>query len=184
MSSSKQPNEVFEIIPAPQPDVAYGYSLKFKGRTLHPEIIAEIGNGFQVAMPPEQFLDFDASLLPEGFSFWVLLPERKCMDLLDMVTFERIEDEISLHVCFSGGSSDTPPDLYLNEHKLLTLFYELAVDKGYEIMYDPAHRDIAQVQLVLPAKGNLYKQYKKHLAVFESLFALAADEMIKKMLAK
>jgi hypothetical protein len=183
MSSSNLPNEVFEIVPPPELGKRYGYELKYKGKFLHPEIVKETGDGFNIDISPEDFLDFDSAFVPEDFCFLLFLPQHKCMDLMDIVRFTRKGNEIKFNYSFAI-LDNPPPDIYLNPSKLIELFYELAGEKGYDVQYCGMQEYAASIEVNFPTNGNLYQHYKKHLDVFESLMAQAADEMIKRILGK
>lgn len=175
-------NPVFDIVPAPADKSPYAWSVKFKGKKYHEEILSFYGEGAYVDMSPEKFLDFDAAYLPRGFDYYVDFPPTQCMKALDGVTLSRKKKSFTMCFCFSLSRQHFKK-MYLNPLKVLEQFTEAAAEIGYHAeigkgVDDSVEESCLYVEPKTPVEGNLYDFYQKHVAVFEDLLQQAQREVL------
>jgi len=127
-------------------------------------------------------LNFDASHLPDKVEFCIDYPE----EIVDeeeesrvMLYIWRNADTITLTYFFSMDEWELL-QMDINPIKLLKLFFDLAKKKKYknsEFMEDGLVVVGGSLEVILPAKGNIYGLFKKHLEVFEKLMSKAGEQL-------
>ncbi len=131
----------------------------------------------------KQVLYFDASLFPEMMHYSHSNEEENGKDPF-VVDVWRDKNNIEFDFFFSL-TNELIFDMDINPFKQMTLFFELAKKLNYKTDFEKLIIDdslYGNIYVTVPAKGNLYKTYKKLTVEFAKIMEDAAKKMKNKKL--
>jgi len=129
-------------------------------------------------MTVKKDLNFDASLFLNKLFLHIYNPEGNWSKRI-MLDIYREKDEITLSY-FIDFDEDEVFAMNTNPIKLLKLFVDMAVKKGYinsYFMKDGLDVIGVELEITIPAQGNIYEYYKKHTKDLEKLIKKAGTQM-------
>jgi hypothetical protein len=181
MPTPKANNEAFRIAKKGPDD----YELHQNSKCIAKADVKYQGNRFYLKGQPETLFNFDASLLPAKFQYQVIHEQTGFFDWYGLVTLRVVRKKILLEYSFSIDS-DLLVNHDINPLKVLTSAMALAKKAGYKVFIDEndylVDNRYASVEVHLPAKGNLYEHYQKHLKALQRFFQSAETAARKRIM--
>jgi len=187
MSKTVFRNAEFEIVPIKSKNPLYQFALKLKGKTVAKgRHVSGLYEFMDCNLPAKSYLNFDAALLPRPIHYYAYVKEKNCLGMHYMACIFLDGKSGKFEFSFKAGEKHYA-NMLINPTQVLLAFSKLVKAAGYDTTGDIEFNDAypwATITASFPQKGNVYLFYKKHLDVFESLMAQAADEVKKKILAR
>lgn len=180
MPATKAKNEAFSIVKTSDKD----YELYQKGKLICKTDVGYDGHLFYLEGQPETLFNFDASLLPAEFQYQLVHEQAGFLDWYGVITVSVVRKKILLEYFFST-ESDLLVNHDINPLKVLRGAMALAKKAGYEVDIDKndylLDNRFASISVYVPAKGNLYQHYQKHLQTFHGFFQTTESAVLKRI---